>query len=98
MSGLYAATPYCQHRDCVELARNLPGLAAEAAAEGYSQLREKALHGAAAVHSQLKWEWEALVRTPLLNSPPLLAPAAANACHLHLTGQCLLHSLISLFI
>ncbi|KAL4860166.1 hypothetical protein ACK3TF_000364 [Chlorella vulgaris] len=61
MSGLYAATPYCQHRDCVELARNLPGLAAEAAAEGYSQLREKALHGAAAVHSQLKWEWEALL-------------------------------------
>lgn len=45
----------------MELARNLPGLAAEAAAEGYSQLREKALHGAAAVHSQLKWEWEMLL-------------------------------------
>lgn len=40
------AVPYCQHHDCAELARNLPGLAGEAAAAGWGLARARALAGA----------------------------------------------------
>ena len=58
-AGLAAvAVPYCQQQDCLELARNLPELAPEAAAAGYSQARVQALAAADALREQ----WQALVR------------------------------------
>lgn len=81
-AGLAAlAVPFCQQNDCVGLARNLPGLASDAAAQAYTQARVHALkwvptEAAAGVYAAararalaaadaLQEQWHSLVGAPL---------------------------------
>lgn len=66
--------PYCEQHDCAELARNLPELASEAAAEGYSAARAHALMAGDMLHER----WQLLLAE--LKGDSSGAPVGPHAC------------------